>query len=758
MRQLRRRWLLPVVVLVADAVLLFGAVALGLRIPGLQHLAGLPRSSGPDYADVHSPVQPLRPGFVTAALGPTREMPTTASADAASPASALTALLRPPGVAGGNTAIVAVGDNDAFGSAARITAVPWAGRTNTNGATRQPGEPNSCSPVGGTVWFRYDAPAAERLRASASAGTSTALAAYEGSSLSDLRQIGCTVSPTGNPSLIVSTLPDHTYFFQLDRPAGGTVVFHLEPQSSLALASVTSAGQVPCGDIAGAVPDTSRCGRAGSMWASVSADGRWVAFDSDQPLVAERPQAYCTGANCTDVYVRDMVLNRTMFASVSSRGVVGNDSSIIGFGPSGISADGRYVTFWSLASNLVPHDTNQCSLDWLQYYKVPGNGYSCPDAFVHDLVTGRTERVSVSSRGTQADGPSFDPAISPDGRYVAFLSFATNIVPGAPMTPCRTAGYYTDGHQPGPPPTSPCPGIYLHDRATGHTERIDVNAAGAPGTVESSTAPDGYTLPMVPLQQRLAISRGGRYVAFVSAADNLTPHDTNGAYDVFVRDRLRHRTTRVSLDPRGRQFAQAYGPALTPDGRYVVFSGDAAQDPGTRCNSDPQDTGHCPRVYIRDLHHATTRPVDVADNGGAPNDYGGWGSATADGRYVVFFSAASNLTDDDNNSAVDVQCDTGGSLYSEPGTGCTPADVFIRDMAARPGAPGAMVQVSRTPDGQSPHGSSWLASITANGRYVVFESWAPMVPADTNRYGDIYVYDRGAPLHQQRGRMREGLE
>ena len=743
---LRRRWLLPVGVLVVDAILLFGAVVLGLRLPGQKSVAALPRSTAPDYANVHGAVQPLRPGFVAAALGE----PNTASAPrdntgaGGEGSDGLTTLLRPPAGQPGDVPVVSVGNNDDFARAARVAALPWAGRANTTGSTRQAKEPGSCAPVGGTVWFRYDAPAVERLRASVSSGTSTALAAYEGQTLSDLQQIGCSVSATGNPSLIFEAAAGHTYFFQVDRPAGGPLVFHLEPQASIAIASLTTQGQVACSDLQQKVADVppDECGKLGSRFVSMSADGRWVAFASDMPLVVTRLHATCSGGDCTDVYVRDVKRGRTILASVSSSGVVGNDSSTIGWGPYGISADGRYVTFTSLASNLVPHDTNQCD-DIVQHMRA-GTEQSCADIFVHDVRTGRTQRVSVSSRGEQANGASYAPSISPDGRYVAFVSFATNLVPHTPSTHCLTAAYYSDTTSPGPPPTEPCPGVYLHDLRTGRTERIDVTPTGAPGT--SSSTSDPSTAPTAPLYIRIAISRGGRYVAFVDHADNLVAHDTNGMADVFVRDRLRHRTTLVSLDEHGAQFPYSYAPALTADGRYVTFTAEPPTNPGTACTWYFTNVTACPRTFLRDLRRGITRPVDVAVNGGPPNDYGGWAMPTADGRYVVFWSAANNLTDVDTNSPTDLQCAQGIPLYSEPGLACTPSDVFIRDMTRRAGSPGAITQVSLTPTGQQPAGNSWLAVFSPDGRYVAFESWAPIIARDTNTTGDIYLYDRGAPL------------
>jgi len=167
---------------------------------------------------------------------------------------------------------------------------------------------------------------------------------------------------------------------------------------------------------------------------------------------------------------------------VDSAGNQANGGSLV----SAISADGRYVAFTSLASNLVTADSNECA-----------------DIFVHDRVTGTTERVSVSSAGEQSNSHSGGClAISADARYVVFVSQASNLVDGDT----------NDAHD-----------IFVHDRATETTERVSVSSAGEQGN--STSVWD------------VSVSPDGRYVAFYSDASNLVPGDTNGYSDVFVRDR-----------------------------------------------------------------------------------------------------------------------------------------------------------------------------------------------------------------------------
>jgi Tol biopolymer transport system component len=170
---------------------------------------------------------------------------------------------------------------------------------------------------------------------------------------------------------------------------------------------------------------------------------------------------------------------------VASDGTQANRDS---FAPT-LSADGRYVAFLSLASNLVPRDSNG--------RRDPLLGQ---DVFVHDRQTGQTTRVSVAADGRQALGPSFDPSISADGRRVAFASDASNLV-------------RMDRNRVGD--------VFVRDRQAGTTVRVTVAADG-------TQANDSSSLP--------AISGDGAAVGFFSAATNLVVGDANQTGDVFVRE------------------------------------------------------------------------------------------------------------------------------------------------------------------------------------------------------------------------------
>jgi hypothetical protein len=227
-------------------------------------------------------------------------------------------------------------------------------------------------------------------------------------------------------------------------------------------------------------------GNRASRSPSISGDGRYVAVWSWASNLV--PGDTNTS---TDVFVHDRQTRATARVSVDSAGSQGNSDSY----PPSVSADGRYVAFYSEASNLVPDDTN---------------GYL--DVFVHDRQTGATERLSVDSGGNQGNGESEYPAISADGRYVAFDSGASNLVPGDTNYSCDNDNddVYDDN----------CSDVFVHDRQTGATERVSVDSAGSQGNANS----------IVP-----AISVDARYVAFWSWAPNLVP-GVSGVH-VYVHDR-----------------------------------------------------------------------------------------------------------------------------------------------------------------------------------------------------------------------------
>jgi tricorn protease-like protein len=385
----------------------------------------------------------------------------------------------------------------------------------------------------------------------------------------------------------------------------------------------------------------------------ISADGRYVAF-------ATRANNLVSGdTNSTmDVFVHDRQTGQTTRVSVSSKGWQATNHCEA----PDISADGRYVAFQSAAVELVyPDDTNNHK-----------------DIFVHDRQTGSTTRVSVSSLGTQANGASVNSAISADGRFVTFSSWAANLVP-------FDLNARTD--------------IFVHDRQMGETTLVSVASDGTQGNSDS-------IMPM--------ISGDGRYVTFYSTATNLVTGDTNSAGDIFLHDRQTGQTTRVSVASDGTQgnFGADTWHAISADGRYITFESFSS-------NLVPGDTNGAQDIFVHDRQTGQMTRVSVASNGTQQNGDAYVCAISGDGRYVAFDSYASNLVSGDTNGV---------------------PDIFVHDRQT-----GQTTRVSVASDGAQGNLDSAGASLSSDGRYVAFSSWANnLVSGDTNTYYDIFVHDRGA--------------
>jgi Tol biopolymer transport system component len=318
-------------------------------------------------------------------------------------------------------------------------------------------------------------------------------------------------------------------------------------------------------------------GNGGSSSPAISADGRYVTFSSGaNNLVPDGTSEW------SDVLLHDRVTGETTRVSTS----IGGGDARGGSSAGGLSADGRYVVFSSGADNLVPGDTN---VFW--------------DVFVLDRQTGETTRVSVATDGTEGNGLSLCATISPDGRYVAFESEATNLVAGD-----------TNGVR----------DVYVHDRATGETIRASVASDGTGGS-------DGRTGPP-------ALSGDGRYVAFACEASDLVPDDTNGCYDVFVHDLVTRETERVSVSSEGAQGNGTSGLfwmslAISYDGRYVAFSSAAS-------NLVPGDTNSTRDIFVHDRTTGETRRVSLRADGSESRGDGQNPAMSADGTCIAFSTQA----------------------------------------------------------------------------------------------------------------------
>jgi Tol biopolymer transport system component len=384
----------------------------------------------------------------------------------------------------------------------------------------------------------------------------------------------------------------------------------------------------------------------------------------------------------------------TTRVSVSSAGAAGNGASR----EVAVSGDGRYVAFVSAAGNLVGDDNNTC---------VTFGGTvpePCPDVFVRDVAAGTTTRVSVSSAGVQSNGESSQPAISADGRYVVFVSAATNLVAGD-TNACAADGYTTPGT---------CPDVFVHDWQTGTTTRVSVGPGGAQANRQVG---------------RPAISADGRYVAFVSEATTLALNDTNGFADVFVRDLAGSTTVRVSVSTAGvQQNDGSASAAISAAGRFVAFDSfadnllDGALDGNTGSDIFLRDRDTDGDGVLDEPGAVSTSRVSLRDGGLAEANGSGGGSflpaVSADGRYVAFRSYSTDLVSGDAINA---------------------GDIFLRDRQAH-----TTRRVSVNAIGQEVNGFSFDSpALSADGRFVAFlDSSNALGAGDSNVAPDIFVYDR----------------
>ncbi len=404
--------------------------------------------------------------------------------------------------------------------------------------------------------------------------------------------------------------------------------------------------------------------------ATLSADGRFVAFQSESNDLAPGETDYDT-----DTFVRDRQTGVTERVSVpTAGGQTANRYS----GEPAISANGRYVVFGSNAPEFAPN----------------GDG-THRDQFIHDRVTGVTERVSVD-RTDPAFGANAETqvaSVSADGRFIAYGSSATNLVAGA-------APVLFD--------------VFLYDRQLGTTIRVSKSIGNA---TQGGNAGSG-----VP-----TISADGRYVTYYSAASDLVAGDTNNLKDVFVYDRVTETTERISKSTAGTQangesgFTQA---AISANGRYVAFESQATNLVGTDTN------GHTD-IFVRDRQLGTTQLVSVSSSGAQSNADAQEPAISDDGQKIAFASVASNLKANDANDA---------------------SDIFIRNRGNS-----TTKRVSNSVDGGDPQGfsnpvlgiyfyGSMNPGISSDGGIVAFSSDAFNLTSDAVNDGaeDVFATDLNA--------------
>jgi Tol biopolymer transport system component len=376
------------------------------------------------------------------------------------------------------------------------------------------------------------------------------------------------------------------------------------------------------------------------------AEARYVVFASDaDDLVANDLNGQ------RDVFLRDRLLGTTVRISVNKDD--GGDANGESDNPA-ISGNGRFISFASTADDLVEGDSN-----------------GLYDVFLYDRFDDEMTRVSVASGGGDPNGTSNRPSISYDGRYVTFSSQATNLVAaGANINvdiylfdvflgettkvTVRPGGAWTelnswqpvisadgrhvaftsgDGGLVAGDVNSP-QDVFVCDLDTGTIERVSVSTAGGEGTDRNGVA---------------SISGNGSVVAWWSRATELVADDTNGQDDIFVRDRTAGTTTRVNVSSAGEQptGGGSWHVSISDDGRFVAYTSSAL-------NLVDDDANGAGDIFSYDRSTGITRRHSVTMDGVEGLDYSNAASLSPDGAYVVFRSGASNLVDNDTNSAEDV--------------------------------------------------------------------------------------------------------
>ena len=398
---------------------------------------------------------------------------------------------------------------------------------------------------------------------------------------------------------------------------------------------------------------------------SASADGRYVAFSSASAL------AGTDGNGLPDVFLRDRTSGATTL--ISTVAATPNTATAVNGAFSldtSISSDGSVIAFDSTAPDLVAGDTN-----------------AREDVFVRTPATPATVQASLTDTGAEPDKEAYGPALSANGRFVAFASNSTDMLA---TPPAGTIGY----------------NIYLRD----------LNSAT--GVTLVSKAPDG-SLPAPAAATRISaptISADGRYVGYSSAATNIVTGDTNGVADSFVYDTTTGTTVRVSLGAAGAQANGVSSPAsFSADDRYAVFQSDAS-------NLVAGDTNGKSDVFVRDLLTGTTTRVSVGNDGSQGNDSSTAPTISGDGTRVLFTSLATNLVVGDTNGV---------------------ADAFVRYLGTNETVRVSVGANSVEAPATDPAPVVGAATLSSDGKSALFTTTAPLVAADTNGKPDLWARTLG---------------
>ncbi len=336
-------------------------------------------------------------------------------------------------------------------------------------------------------------------------------------------------------------------------------------------------------------------GDGASFHVSTSEDGRYAAFISFSRNWASPDHPISN--NRLDVFVRDRQTDELIKITYGTGGEVTDEHSYDPY----VTPDGRYVSYWSYASNLVYGDTND--------HLFIRDGL---DVFVYDMQAKTTKRVNLNSDGGEIDGNSIG-ALTPDGRYVTFVSDG-RVMLKEPHHSGQSA-------------------VYLRDRFTSTVERISTGIDSLYPNAAVDTALGSYD---------------ARTIVYAGPASNLVPGDTNGYGDLFLYDRITGKTKLITNAPDGSPGnGDSVAPQITYDGRFIVFLSFAS-------NLVIGDTNGQSDIFVYDVEKDKIRRVNVAEDGTQSNGLSKDPSICTNGRFVSFTTEATNLVPGDTNGLRDV--------------------------------------------------------------------------------------------------------
>lgn len=323
-----------------------------------------------------------------------------------------------------------------------------------------------------------------------------------------------------------------------------------------------------------------------SFFPSISADGHFIAFQSYASNLVTGD-----GNGTADIFVKDLQSGAVTLVSANATNVFSNNFSTV----PAISANGQFVVFASFASNLTADDTDAHF-----------------DIFRKNVQTGQIDLVSKTSAGIKGNGDAVGAAISADGRYVAFSTNATNLLPGG-----GDANGKTD--------------IYRKDMTSGTLSLVSGNAVGNIGSDDSSSP---------------TISNDGNVVVFASSSNNLVAGDTNAVADIFAKDMSTQAVTRVSVALNGTEFdAPSSSPSINETGSLITFVTTAAAQSG--------DTNQANDIYLRNTLLATTTRVSTRSDLSQAARGGDGGRLSPSGLKMAFFTTSDDFDLTDNNGVTD---------------------------------------------------------------------------------------------------------